>query len=295
MAETLTAVRVANVIEERLSRLLDAEVVSLRRIESRGYAAAFHAIAELDDGRTVFVKAGVEEVTSAFLRDEIEVYRSVRAPFMPDLFGFDEGDPPLLVLEDLSAEKWPPPWDDPAVEAVRGALTQMAATPVPEGLGTIEERREWLCGGWAKIERDPEPFLCLDVCSSGWLEASLPRLRGAAESAPIEGDALIHLDVRSDNICLTRRGAVLVDWNHACRANPDLDLACWLPSLRLEGGPPPEALLPGGGAFAALLAGFFGSRAGLPPPETAPDVRAIQLAQLRVALPWAARELGLDL
>lgn len=49
-----------HVIERRISELLGADVVSLRRIETRGYAAAFHALAELEDGRTVFVKAGAE-------------------------------------------------------------------------------------------------------------------------------------------------------------------------------------------------------------------------------------------
>jgi Ser/Thr protein kinase RdoA (MazF antagonist) len=122
----------------------------------------------------------------------------------------------------------------------------------------------------------------------------LPPLREGAERAPIDGDALIHCDVRSDNICLTDRGAVLVDWNQACIANADLDVAGWLPSLRLEGGPEPEELMPDSRGLAAALAGYFGSRAGLPPPPTAPRVRPLQLAQLRVALPWAARELGLE-
>ena len=121
----------------------------------------------------------------------------------------------------------------------------------------------------------------------------MPSLREASESAPIAGDGLLHLDVRSDNLCIAERGAVLVDWNHASIGNPDLDVAAWLPSLRLEGGPEPDTVLPGAGGFAALLAGFFGSRAGLPAPPTAPQVRAFQLAQLRVALPWAVRELGL--
>jgi hypothetical protein len=282
-------------IEERLASLLGSRVRSLVRIESRGYAAAFHAVAKLDDGRTAFVKAGAEEVTSSFLREEIRVYRTIQGPFMPVFYGADERDPAVLVLEDPSGGRWPPPWDARSIEAVREALAAVAATPVPEELGRIDERRDWLCGGWAVIECEPEPFLSLGVCSRRSLETVLPTLRRAAESAPIDGDALIHLDVRSDNLCLTARGAVLVDWNHACRGNPDLDLAFWLPSLRLEGGPPPEALLPGAGGLAALLAGFFGARAGLPPPETAPHVRGIQLAQLRVAFPWAARELQLAL
>jgi hypothetical protein len=275
--------------------LMGSRVKRLVHVEGRGYSVAFRALVELEDDRTAFVKAGAEEVTSGFLREEIRFYRTVERPFMPALLGFDEAEPPLLLLEDLSAGRWPPPWDAPSIDAVRETLAAVASTPVPDGLGSIEERRDWLCGGWAEIEREPEPFLSLGVYSPESLDAALPALRRAAEGAPIEGDALIHLDVRSDNICLAGRGAVLVDWNHACRANADLDVAFWLPSLQLEGGPPPERLLPGAGEFAALLAGFFGSRAGSKAPETAPHVRGIQLAQLRVALSWAARELGLDL
>ena len=40
-------------------------------------------------------------------------------------------------------------------------------------------------------------------------------------------------------------------------------------------------------------AGFFAARAGLPAPDWAPSLRELQLGQLRIALPWAASELGL--
>jgi hypothetical protein len=83
-----------------------------------------------------------------------------------------------------------------------------------------------------------------------------------------------------------------VDWNFVHRGNPDLDLAAWAPSLRLEGGPPPQEVLPGAGGLAALLAGFWGCRAGLPPPHTAPTVRGFQRAQFEVAVEWAERELA---
>ena len=78
--------------------------------------------------------------------------------------------------------------------------------------------------------------------------------------------------------------------------NAVLDVAFWLPSLELEGGPKPDAVLPSGpgvAELAALVAGFFAARAGLPPPSGAPTVRGIQLAQLRPALAWACRALGL--
>ena len=280
-------------IEERVSRLAGADVRALRPIRGGGYAASFRAVAELADGRTVFVKAGAEEVTSGFLRDEQRVYAALSGPFMPELVGMDEGEPPLLVLEDLSTGHWPPPWDEPSIAAVQKTLAAIAATPAPEWLQPIAVEADWLLGGWAVIEQDPEPFLSLEVCSAAWLERSLPVLRDAAETAPIEGDALLHLDVRSDNICLAERGAVLVDWNWAHLGNPALDLAFWLPSLADEGGPRPEELLPGAGELAAAVAGFFGARAGLPPPATAPHVRGVQLSQLQVALPWAAKELDL--
>jgi Phosphotransferase enzyme family len=279
------------VIANRVSQLLGRRVVSLERIESGGYATAYHAVADLEDGHSVFVKAGTEEVTSRFLRDEIGFYRSFQAPFMPVFHGADDGDPPILVIEDLREGRWPPPWDGDAVNAVRQTLRGVASSTPPEWLEPVAT--DWLRGGWAGIERDPEPFLSTGMCSRDWLEASLPVLREAAETAPVDGDALLHLDVRSDNICLTERGAVLVDWNQACIGNPELDVAAWLPSLRLEGGPEPEEILPGGGGFAAVLAGFFGSRVGLPPPPTAPQVREIQRAQLEVALAWASRELDL--
>jgi hypothetical protein len=279
------------VIADRVSQLLGRRLVSLERIESRGYATAYHAVANLEDGLSVFVKAGTEEVTSRFLRDEIRFYRSFQAPFMPVFHGADDGDPPILVIENLREGRWPPPWDGDAVNAVRQTLRGVAGSTPPEWLEPVD--REWLTGGWAEIERDPEPFLSTGMCSREWLEASLPVLREAAETAPVAGDALLHLDVRSDNICLTERGAVVVDWNQACIGNPELDVAAWLPSLGLEGGPEPEEILPGGGGFAAVLAGFFGSRVGLPPPTTAPQVREIQRAQLEVALAWASRELDL--
>jgi hypothetical protein len=282
------------VIEERVAAAVGRSVRSLRRVQTRGYALAFHAIAEFDDGSTAFVKAGAEEITSEFVRDELRFYESVTGTFMPRLLGLDADDPPLLVLEDLSAARWPPPWDAGAIDAVREALAAVWATPIPDWVPPVTDERERFAGGWAEIEADPGPFLSTGLCSAHWLEGSLPVLRAAAESASLDGDALLHLDVRSDNLCLADRGAVLVDWNWVHRGNPDLDLAAWLPSLRLEGGPEPEALLPGAGRLAAVLAGFFSARAGLPPPPTAPKVREFQRAQAEICLAWASRELALE-
>jgi hypothetical protein len=88
-------------------------------------------------------------------------------------------------------------------------------------------------------------------------------------------------------------GVVLVDWNWAGRGNGILDIAAWLPSLHLEGGPLPDTILPECPHFAALISGYFAARAGLPVEQASVGIRALQLAQLKVALPWVVRALGL--
>ena len=242
----------------------------------------------------MFAKCAHEEPVIEFLWQEHAFYEAVHADFMPELIAFLGEDPPVLVLEDLSQGHWPPPWPPGAVDAVLSTLERVHGTRPPAYLERLADQREGLTDGWATVAVDPEPFLSLGVCSREWLQASLPVLDDASQSAPIDGSDLLHLDVRSDNICLRDGRTVLVDWNWACVGNGLVDAAAWAPSLHLEGGPAPDELIPGcPPSFAAMLAGFFGSRAGLPPPPTAPLVRDVQLRQLRVALPWAARLLGL--
>ena len=115
----------------------------------------------------------------------------------------------------------------------------------------------------------------------------------AESEAPVAGDEFVHMDVRSNNLCVRNGRALLVDWNAACRANGLLDVAAWLPSLHAEGGPPPEEVLPAASKLAALISGYFAARAGQPVIEKAPLVRRVQLQQLRSALPWTLRVLGL--
>lgn len=282
-----------SVVAERVGAALGVGVVSERHVE-HGYTPAERLVLELADGRRVFAKAGTEELSSGWLYDEQRVYGTLRADFLPRMLAFLEGERPVLVLEDLSHALWPPPWSDSRVSAVRAALGEIAATPPPAGLPRLADFRGELSGAWARVEDDPVPFLSLRLCTSAWLDAALPPLRSAAERAELDGDALVHGDVRSDNICLLEGRTALVDWNHACVGNPAFDLASWLPSLQAEGGPAPEVVMPGcPPELSALMAGFFAARAGLPPPVTGPRVRDVQLSQLRTALPWAARALGL--
>jgi hypothetical protein len=247
----------------------------------------------LDDGRRVFVKAARAQHTAAWLRREHEVYAHLSGSFMPALVGFED-DPvhPMLVLEDLSDADWEARWDPARVGLVLDALEELARAEPPPNTPAIGATAPGLFDGWRRVEDDPRSFLSTEVRSRGWLEHALPMLIDAAEAVPRGGGDLLHLDVRSDNICFRGRKATLVDWNWCSVGDRTLDLAFWLPSLAIEGGPQPWEMLPGAGNYAATVAGFFAPVAGLPPPETAPTVRALQRAQLEVALAWCERELA---
>jgi hypothetical protein len=247
---------------------------------------------ELDDGRSTFVKLALDDDATEWLRDEHRVYSSLDAPFMPQLLGWYDDNVTLLAIEDLSTAYWPPPWQPGQVDQVLAALGDVAAAVPPAGLPALEQLRERL-NGWELVASDPEPLLSSGLVGRDWLERALPQLREAAAACDLSGDALLHLDVRSDNLCFREGRIFLVDWNLACVGNPLLDLVAWLPSLRLEGGPKPWELVPETRGLATLIAGYFASRAGLPTPATAPRVRPFQRRQAEVALPWAARELGL--
>jgi aminoglycoside phosphotransferase (APT) family kinase protein len=201
-----------------------------------------------------------------------------------------------LILEDLSEELWPPPWTSAAVEAVRKSLNELAEVKPPPGLPPLENLRPLLVdSGWPAIAADPQPFLSLGLCTADWLQAALPKLTSAAESIELGGQSLVHVDIRSDNLCIRDGRALFIDWNWASVGNPLLDLAAWLPSLEAEGGPSPEELMPGESAapYAASFAGVMCARAGLAAPPELPRLRELQLLQARPALAWAARALGL--
>lgn len=272
----------------RAERVLGGEAVSWTPVESGGWSRNEHWTFVLADGTRAFAKVASIDPSPAWLRDERHVYSCVAGPFMPRFLGWEDGDQPLLVLEDAAGAYWPPPWRDGDVDAVLAALAEVAATPLTGDLPALTADGR---PGWRDVERDPEPLLGLDLVSPSWLERALPELVAAGDRAPLAGGSLLHCDVRSDNLCLRDGRAILVDWNHARIGNPAFDVAFWGPSLELEGGPPPDRF--GVDELAPVVAGFFAALAGLAPPEGAPEVRGFQRAQLEVALPWACRSLGL--
>ena len=273
---------------ERVERLLGSRPVAWYH-RAGGYTTNERWSLDLTDGRRVFAKMAMREPLAGFLRDEHRNMSLFDADLRCAIVAFEDGEHPLLILEDLREARWPPPWEPGDVDRVLATLERVWSLPTA-GLPAPER---FDIDGWIEIAADPNGFLSLGIASQDWLDACLPTLVDAEQTASFEGDDFVHHDVRSDNMCFADDRVVFVDWNWAIRASRTIDLSGWLPSLRLEGGPLPEEVAPGLGREAAYISGYFARNAYLPPPPTAPYVRKFQLRQLRISLPWACRELGL--
>lgn len=277
-------------IVARVERLLGWAPDIWRPVQGGYTPTARYALA--GGRRTAFVKIATTETTAAQINREIVAYAGIAGPFVPRVLGVDP-DPlrPILIIEDLSSATWPPPWNAPMIAAVLEAIAAMHATATELRRGSLLEGRE---AGWPTVAADPSPFLGLGLAGAGWLDRALPTLIDAETSCRLSGDALTHVDLRSDNLCITAEGVKFIDWAEACRSAGDVDLGFFLPSLAYENGPLPETILPGRPDIAAVVSGFFAARAGLPDIPLSPYVRRVQREQLSTALPWAVRALGLE-
>lgn len=281
----------SNEIRERLEALLGHRPTAFHTVEG-GYTPAQRWCVDFTDRGRVFAKIGTTDQSSSALRKEYAAYSNFEGKFMPELRAFDDHpDSPILLIEDLRDAQWPPPWTDSRVADVLSTLNDVHSLGPPiEPFSSVHSR---IKNGWREVEANPDAFDHLALVSREWRQKAISSLVEAADRVNTDAPTLIHFDVRSDNLCIADRGAVLIDWNVACLGNPDLDTGFWLPSLHSEGGPPPESILADSPEIAAWVSGFFAARAGLPIIPYAPRVRTVQLSQLRMALPWAMRALKL--
>lgn len=287
----MTLVAPPDSLLDGVAGLLGSRPVACTRAPG-GFTIAERWTLDLADGRRVFAKMATSKDLARRLRLEHRNMQAAPPDLRCEILAWQNGERPLLVVEDLSHGHWPPPWESGDVERVLQCLDRLWATPTPDFFGSAEADRKTF-RGWSKIAAAPEGFLGLGLCSVEWLDRHLPTLVAAEQAAVLDGTDFLHLDIRSDNLALLQDRVVLVDWNFACRGRRDIDLALWLPSLRLEGGPLPEEVADLPCEYAAAWTGVLANGAHQLAPRGAPTVRAFQLRQLRVALPWTCRRLGL--
>src|SRR2546428_13117701 len=165
-----------------------------------GYSTAQRWIVTCADGSQVSVTGAPDDLPGTWLRREPRVYAQVRAPFLPAVHAWDDdGDLPVLVLDDLSGAVWHAPWTSERITRVLETLQQVAATPPPAALPTLEAQRPMFTG-WAHVAREPRDFLGLRLCSAAWLSPATDTLVPPSAEAPPPRDDLPHFDVRGHNL-----------------------------------------------------------------------------------------------
>jgi aminoglycoside phosphotransferase (APT) family kinase protein len=288
---------VRRTIEQRLG-----SSVATATTRPGGFSPGAAVRLELADGRRFFAKAvgpAPNPDSPDFHRREAR-FAAALPPTTPApqfLFAVEHGEWVALVFEDVEGHEPRLPWREDELDRVLGALTDLsrALTPAPIEAPAVVEALDDLFHGWRMLESHVDD----------WAAAHLDDLRALearwAEAAV--GETLLHCDVRADNILLTPDRVVFVDWPHACIGAAWIDLLAFLPSVAMQGGPPPwqvfeshpvgrdvppEGLQP----VLAALTGFFLQRSTLPPQPGLSTLRDFQRGQGVHALAWLRRSLG---
>ncbi len=184
------------------------------------------------------------------------------------------------------------------------AALASALTPAPIAALPAATRSATLGHGWHRLAAAPDgaallarmdPWAARNMTGCVTLEDNWP--------AAVTGSCLAHGDIRADNVLLTDDRVIFVDWPWARLAPPWFDLIGMLPSVAMQGGPRPEAVLAqhpvardadpqAMTVMIAALAGFFCWQGSQPDPPGLPTVRAFQRAQGAVALDWLRQRTG---
>jgi hypothetical protein len=252
---------------------------------------------KLDDGTNVFVKGATTAQTAAWLRNE-RVALAGAAAFAPrEIAWIDDGDDtPILVVEALVEAYWPvragaTRWRPGDLERVFLAIKALSELRPPLELPV--DRNQRTRGDWKTLLDAPDAFLGLQFCSPAWLDRHGRALSDAAAALDWRGDAFVHGDMRSDNICLTADSVKFVDWSDARRGAIATDLALFLPTAHLEGGPPPASVMPDGGSWAAQQTAELALRATGDTRATPDWLRRVFRRLARINFDWAIQSLGL--
>ncbi|MEV0581608.1 aminoglycoside phosphotransferase family protein [Nonomuraea sp. NPDC050310] len=274
-------------VRAEVERVLGAPVAEAVT-QTGGFSPAAAVRIRLADGSRAFVKAIGPEPNP----DSVEIYRAearvaamlpAETPMPRMLHTFELDGWVTLVFEDVDGRHPALPWRADELERVRDVLEELGKITAPAGLPTVAAEYGGKFRGWRLLQG--EDLTGLDP----WALANLDRLAelesGWAEAAA--GGTLIHADTRADNVLLTDDRVYLVDWPYACVGAAWFDWLCMLPSVRMQGGPPPQDLLPDPSLpVVSALAGYLVRQSRLPAPPGLPTVRSFQRAQGAVTLDW---------
>ena len=298
-------------LRARVESLLGGSVQSAHT-QPGGFSPGVAARLTLRTGRRAFVKAvgDLNPDSPDLHRAEARIAAALPAQTpAPRFLGCVDADGwVILAYEDVDGRQPAQPWRRQELTRVLDAIADLAAalTPAPIEAPPAATRYRHVGRGWqdlaAAAASGTDDLVGLAPWARNRLEDLATLERGRWEAA-VSGTTLAHGDVRADNILLTRGGVLFVDWPWACLAPRWFDLVAMLPSVAMQGGPPPEQVLAvhrvARGAdpddvttAVAALAGVWTFLGRRPDPPGLPTLRAFQRAQAVVALDWLAQRLA---
>lgn len=261
-----------------------------------------------EHGRRAFVKA-VERLRNPGAHDlhrrEIAVMSALPPGVSaPQLRGsWEQGDWVALILDDVEG-RHPGAGGAAETEAVLGAF---ATLPVVSGsalaaLPPAADEFSFERDSWARLADDDRGAELPE-----WARSSADRLRAAAEGVreAVDGDRLLHLDARADNVLIDGDGrAWIIDWPWAGVGARWVDALMYLLDVRMRAEPVDvEGLLRTHEVFDgadpehidAVLAGVTGGwfdKARQPAPPNMPTLRAFQRREALTGLDWLRERWG---
>lgn len=276
--------------------------------QSGGFSPGLAARVRCADGGRAFVKAvgtPLNPESPGIHRREAVVTAALPGGVpVPRLRGsYDDGDWVALVFDEVDGRMPHDPWRPDELRLVVGAVTRLSRSltpcPVPSPRAAADEVRDLMLG-YRDLAADPPDDL------DPWEHRHLDRLADLAASAldVVDGDTLVHFDLRADNVLLDGSRVWFVDWPWAFRGAAWIDSVMLLKNAAFHGHDPEPYLEEHPlladvdpwhvTAFVAGMAGFFREYGRRPAPPGLPTVRAFQLAQHATTLAWVRRRTGWD-
>ena len=292
--------RVRSAVETSLSSAV-VEAVT----QEGGYSPGAAARVRLANGGRAFVKALSVDLhlpSVSLYRNEASVmlYLPPELPVPQLLDVYDDGNWVVLVYEDIEGRHPEIPWRSAELDRVAGAIANLGAALDPSPWSDAPDFADVnasVIEAWRALSTSPpsklDPAVRLLLNRLAVDELDFMEVVG--------GDALLHNDIRADNILLTSDGRVFfVDWGMPCKGAVWLDLMMFAFTAEFQGGADADLLVrthpmtrdvSASSIDAVVLAGYAAYRllAERPVDPRMPDSNAYHIACAEASLRWVHR------
>ncbi|QEW03147.1 phosphotransferase [Microbacterium lushaniae] len=267
-------------------------------LAATGFSPGFAGVLHLAGGGRLFVKAGDGTTNAETFRlhtREAEIARALPAGVAPALrWSLVQDGWVVLAFDAVDGRHPGNPWSDADLARILAGHAALAAHAAPPVLEPIGPRLRELFVGWSRLRAGG------DARVPAWAAAHVgefSRWERGCVADDAGGDAIVHMDLRSDNVLLDGDTVHVLDWPHAGRGAPWVDAVFFAPTVSLEGGPAAAEVFArsplAAGAdpdavrrLVAAWAGWMLWSSGRPHPPGIPHLRAFQGAQATVTLEW---------